>query len=172
MLVAFGGLPGSGKTNLAKRLAQQLSAVYLRIDTIEQALIRSDVMRADIGPVGYCIAYELAGENLRLGRLVVTDSVNALQITRDSWKEVARNANVPIAEVEVRCSDSDEHRRRVEGRLTDIEGAPRLTWDAVQSRTYEPWPTANIVIETAGRPIIETADELIDRIRAFRSLAS
>ena len=38
MLIIFSGLPGSGKSTIARALAQQLGAVYLRIDTIEQAI--------------------------------------------------------------------------------------------------------------------------------------
>ena len=38
MLIIFGGLPGSGKSTIARALALRLGAVYLRIDTIEQAI--------------------------------------------------------------------------------------------------------------------------------------
>ncbi|MGI4830918.1 MAG: AAA family ATPase [Janthinobacterium lividum] len=127
MLVAFGGLPGSGKTTLARRLARRWAAVYLRIDTIERAIISSGVLRGDIGAAGYVTAYKLAEENLSIGRIVVADSVNALQVTRGSWREIAENAHVPIAEVEVRCSNLMEHQRRIEGRSSDVEGAPPLT---------------------------------------------
>lgn len=41
MLIAFGGLPGTGKTTVAQTLARKLAAVYLRIDSLEQALIAS-----------------------------------------------------------------------------------------------------------------------------------
>jgi predicted kinase len=35
ILIIFGGLPGTGETTLARALAEQLGAVFLRIDTIE-----------------------------------------------------------------------------------------------------------------------------------------
>nr|WP_246751941.1 AAA family ATPase [Bradyrhizobium diazoefficiens] len=37
-LIVFGGLPGTGKTTVARELTQRLAATYLRIDTIEQTL--------------------------------------------------------------------------------------------------------------------------------------
>ena len=37
-LIIFSGLPAAGKTTLARILATQLDALYLRIDTIEQSL--------------------------------------------------------------------------------------------------------------------------------------
>ena len=38
MLIIFGGLPGIGKTTIARELASQLGAIYVRIDSIEQAI--------------------------------------------------------------------------------------------------------------------------------------
>jgi len=90
MLIVFGGLPGTGKTTLAKALATKYAAVYLGIDTIEQAIRSSGVLRDDIESDGYITAYWLAEENLYMGRSVVADSVNPLQITRNSWAHVAQ----------------------------------------------------------------------------------
>jgi adenylate kinase len=42
LLVIFAGLPGTGKTTIARALARDLGAVYLRIDSIEQAILASD----------------------------------------------------------------------------------------------------------------------------------
>jgi predicted kinase len=120
VLIAFGGLPGTGKTTLARTVASRYAAVYLRIDTIEQAIQDSDVLRANIGAAGYVTAYRVAADNLRVGRSVVGDAVNPLTVTRDSWAEVARLANVSLVEVEVICSDVQEHKGRVESRSSDI----------------------------------------------------
>ena len=38
MLIVLGGLPGVGKSTIARSLAQQIGEVHLRIDTIEQAM--------------------------------------------------------------------------------------------------------------------------------------
>ena len=48
MLIVFSGLPGTGKTTLAKDLAATTGAVYLRIDTIEQAIRNSGALAQDV----------------------------------------------------------------------------------------------------------------------------
>ena len=50
MFIIFGGLPATGKPTLDRLLALQLSAVYLRIDTIEQAMAPTDVMSVPASP--------------------------------------------------------------------------------------------------------------------------
>ena len=164
MLIVFGGLPGTGKTTIAKAIAKRYAAVYLRVDTIEMAIRTTEVLREDIGPAGYVVAYWVAEENLRLGRIVVADSVNPLQITRESRSLVARNADMPLVEVEVLCSDLAEHRRRIESRTPDLDGLPPLTWKSVCERTYEKWSAPHLVIDTAGKSVNETGQELMDRL--------
>jgi predicted kinase len=123
MLVILGGLPGTGKTTLARSLARELHAVHLRIDSIEVALHRAGV--TSVSDEGYRIAYALAEDNLKLGLTVIADSVNPIAITRDAWRAVARRANVRAIDVEIVCSDVEEHRLRVESRTSDIDGS----WD-------------------------------------------
>jgi predicted kinase len=171
LLIVFGGLPGTGKTTLAKAVAKRCAAVYLRIDTIEMAIRTTDVLRKDIGSAGYVTAYWVAEENLRLGRAVVADSVNPLQITRESWALVARNAEVPLVEVEVLCSDPIEHRQRIERRTPDLDGLPPLTWANVSERIYEKWSAPHLVIDTARKSVRETEQDLIDRLAAAGHLS-
>jgi predicted kinase len=165
MLIIFGGLPGVGKTTLAKAVAREWEAVYLRVDTIEQALRFSETLQGEVGPAGYLVAYRLAEENLRIGRTVVADSVNPLNITRDAWLSVAAGASRDAIEIEVICSDPSEHRRRVETRNADIDGLSWPTWQAVLERTYEDWTRPHLVLDTAKKSIEEVTEELFNRLR-------
>ena len=149
MLIVFSGLPGVGKTVIARELARQIGAVYIRIDSIEQALRDSGAVRQSLDDAGYRAAYAVAEDNLRLGYTVVADCVNPLQLTRDAWVEVAKKAGVRAVEVEVTCSDAAEHRRRVETRVSDLPGLRPPTWDEVLAREYHPWDREHIVIDSA-----------------------
>jgi predicted kinase len=160
MLIILGGLPGTGKTTIARELARRIGAVHVRIDSIEQALRGVGALSQPVNDAGYQIGYAVAEDNLRLGRTVIADSVNPLAVTRDAWAAVASRAQVAAIEIEVTCSDVSEHRRRVEARSTDISGFSPLTWQEVVSRNYEPWNREHIVIDTAHRSIEETVETL------------
>ena len=160
MLIVFAGLPATGKSAIARELARQIGATYLRIDSIEYAIRRAGFATEDLCDTGYRIAYALAEENLRLGRSVVADSVNPITVTRDAWLDVARRAGVRSVEVEIICSDRDEHRRRLETRITDFPDTKPLTWQDVISRQYEPWNREHLILDTAVLSIEEIAGKI------------
>jgi predicted kinase len=155
MLIVFAGLPGTGKTTIAEELARQLQAVYLRIDAIEQTLRDSGAYNNLTNDAGYCVAYVIAEENLRLGRVVVADSENPLEMTRDAWLKVAARAQVRAIEVELTCSNLEAHRQRIEGRVDDIKGLRHPSWQSVIRREYQGWTRDHMIVDTAQRSVEE-----------------
>ena len=161
MLVIFGGLPYVGKTTIAQELARQIGAMHVRIDSIEQAIRDcTPVVPSPLDEAGYRVGYAIARDNLRIGRSVVADSVNPLLITRDAWLRVGQNAQVDTIEIEVICSDSREHRSRVERRLRDISGLRLPTWEEVISREYHAWNREHIAIDTTNRSVAQNFEIL------------
>jgi len=165
MLIIFSGLPGAGKTAIAWELARQLNAVYLRTDSIEQAIRDSGAVSGPLDDGGYRVGYTLAEDNLRLGRTVVADSVNPLKVTRDAWTGIASRAGVSAVEIEVICSDPKEHRRRVETRTSDIRGLRLPTWQEVISREYHAWDREHFVIDTTGHAVEESVEIIRSMLR-------
>jgi len=159
-LIIFAGLPGVGKTTLSLELARQIDAAYVRIDSIEQALRNIGLITGSWEDFGYRIGYAVASDNLRVGRSVVADSVNPLPMTRSAWAAVASQAGAAAINVEVRCSDAIEHRRRVEMRVSDISGFQLPSWEEVMGREYQTWADEHIVIDTAGRNVESCLKEL------------
>ena len=162
MLYIFSGLPATGKSTLALGLAQVKHAVYVRVDTIEQALREAGV--AVEGASGYVVGYAVAADNLRLGLSVVADSVNPMKITRDAWRTVADQLQVPVIEIEVICSDLTLHRHRVESRVVNIPELKLPSWDQVVHREVEAWDRDHVVIDTAGHAPEDSLAQLLGMV--------
>jgi predicted kinase len=154
-LIVFAGRPGVGKSSIARELARKTGAFWLRIDSIEQAIKASGVTFVD--SAGYLVAQAVAEENLRLGHNVIADSVNGSVLTREDWRCAGERGGARIIEVETICSDSEEHRRRVETRPPDVRGLIPPKWQVVTNLEYEPWDRDHLTIDTAGRSIEDCA---------------
>jgi predicted kinase len=163
MLIILSGLPGVGKTSIARELAIGLGAVHVRIDSIEQALRGAG---HQVEGEGYDVAYVVAEDNLRVGRTVVADCVNPWPLTRAAWRSVAERVGVPVLEIEVVCSDPIEHRGRVESRQPDFAGHALPTWQDVVDRDYRPWDHDRLVLDTAGSDVSTCVREIQSRLPA------
>lgn len=159
-LIAFSGRSGTGKTTISKALAVRLRAVYLRIDTIEQTLKAAG--SESVGPAGYAVANALAESNLLLGQSVVADCVNPVRDSRVGWTKVAAQASARLIDIHLICSNSAEHRRRVEERLADIPGHIQPTWEAVTQQEFEARDDDHLLLDTATL----SPEELVDRCYA------
>jgi len=164
-LFIFSGLPASGKSTLAKFLARELKAAYLRIDTIEQGL--RDLCKIDVQGEGYKLAYRIVEDNLKLNISVVADSCNPVNLTRDEWEDVARSSNSDFVNIEVICSDKAEHKNRADLRKPEITNLKLPTWENIEKREYHIWKKDRIIIDTAGKSIHECEIELTEKIHEY-----
>ncbi len=163
MLIVFGGLPGSGKTTLSASLAAQVPATWLRIDQLEAAMWNCGVARDfTTGIAAYGVAHAVADAQLALGRPVIIDAVNPVEVARQGWRDLAASRGVELRFIEVVCSDRDLHRRRVTERVSDLAGLTVPTWEEVMKREYEPWTDERLVVDMAG-----DADECVRAVRAY-----
>ena len=158
MLIVFSGSSGVGKTSIARALATAAGAVHLRIDSIEQALRGCGWT---VEGEGYAVAYAVAEDNLRLGRIEIADSVNPWPLTRDAWRAVATRAGVRAIEIEIVCSDTEIHRHRVESRVADIPGHTVPTWREVTERDYRPWDRERMVLDSARMDVAESVRTIL-----------
>jgi predicted kinase len=160
-LVILSGLPGVGKTTIARELAVVLDAVHVRIDSIEQVLRDAGFSVYDHG---YRVGYAVAADNLRLGRTVIADCVNPWPLTRREWQAVASRTAARAVSVELVCSDVEEHRRRVESRSADIARHRLPTWSEVMAHDYRPWDSDRLVLDTARLNVAHSVQTIVSAV--------
>ena len=167
-LTVVGGLPAVGKTAVCREIlrlragSQAGPPTWLRIDSIEQALRDSNEMLPGMpAGAGYYVAAAVARDVLTSGGDVLVECVNPLSLTRRLWEETASALGCRFLAVEIVCSDKAEHRRRVQQRVSDIEGLELPDWRAVERRDYAPWPEADLHLDTARLTATEAARAIV-----------
>jgi len=162
ILYIFSGLPGTGKSTLAALLCKHIGASYVRVDTIEQSL--KDICGLDIYLEGYQLAYRLASDSLNQGLSVVGDSCNSVPESRKEWEQTAINSMAQYINIEIFCSDTIEHKARVENRNSSVEGLVLPNWESVKNRVYHCWDSAVISIDTAGQSPEQSMKQLLTKL--------
>lgn len=164
-VIAISGLPGVGKTAVAAGVASRVGAVHLSIDSIEEALLCPGLEAGwKVGVAAYETARAAAEQNLELGKTVVVDAVNDSDEARGTWRRAAADQGARLQFVHLTCSDSAEHRKRLEGRSRSFTRVPEPTWSDVAERTrqYPPWVDECAAIDTAGIAV----DVVVNRVVA------
>jgi predicted kinase len=149
LLVVFGGLPGTGKTSIARGVADSLGATFLRVDSIEAAIERAGVRLLDL-PAGYAVAQAVTGDQLRSRRPVVVDAVNPVRVARAAWQQLADDCGARLRFVRVVVRDEGEHRRRVESRVADIEGHVLPSWADVTAQLQDEWTEPHLELDNSS----------------------
>ncbi|GAA1680153.1 hypothetical protein GCM10009830_28980 [Glycomyces endophyticus] len=134
-IIAFTGLPGTGKSTLSERLARTLRIPVFAGDWMMGALtpyrILDDLDRDAFISLHDHVLETLALRQLLLDQSAVTDSVLS-DATARKWAGTAAEHGARLRVIECVCSEVDLHRSRLEGRVRGIPGWHEIGWDHVE----------------------------------------
>lgn len=156
-LIVFAGLPGMGKTSLARTVARELRAVYLDKDTIKDtamALARELKLEraADLaGPLSYELLISLARDNLTLGLPVVLDSPAGYRTFQEKVDQLARSTKADLKIIECTCTNEGVLRDRIERRGQDLPEYRTRDWETFQQERarFERLAGPRLIVDTA-----------------------
>ena len=168
--IIFSGLPGTGKSALADRLAREFHLPLLRIDDLADCMPPGmDRNTTAFWDQAIFALLLLAESQLRLGVSVITDSI-FMNSDRSHACAIARQTGARFLPVHTFLSDEAVWKARVTGRLESCgANCGAASWEQVtsQRRGYRPWEPGTALFVDAVRPLDENyavVKEMIARL--------
>jgi predicted kinase len=147
-LVIFSGLPGTGKSTLADRLARELRWPLLRIDDVVGEIPENPNVAFWDSKVAILLG--LTETQLELGLSVIVDSV-FMNMDRNHAQEIARKHQARFRPIYVFASDDKVWKERVTARYKEMNHKDVATWEQIQHQRgrFRQWePDTALFVDT------------------------
>ncbi len=112
------GLPGSGKSFLARRLARALNAEYISSDAVRMRVLEQRSYSAYERNNIYSLMQKMTRDALNSGRNVVADATFYRRALREEFRRLAGDLNIAFKLIEVRAARPTIERRLKRPRRT------------------------------------------------------
>ncbi len=164
MLIIFSGLPATGKTTLARKVAEKTGAIILRTDVIRKEMFAEPKYTEDEKEQVYNEMFLRAKKFLIKGQAVILDANFYLQSLRDRAGDVARQSGKKFFIVEC-ILDEEKVLGRMNERISkgDASDANSIEIYHRIKKLWEPIPEPHIVIDTSGEGALEEVLEKISK---------
>lgn len=150
--VIFSGLPGTGKSTLANRLARELRWPLLRIDDVVGDI--PDNAGIDFWDSQVSILLGLAEAQLELGIDVIVDSV-FMNTDRHHAQAIARKYKSSFRPIYTFLSDDKIWEERLTARYVELNNPAVSTWEQVkhQREHFRAWePDTALFVDALNSP--------------------
>ncbi|MCH8995431.1 MAG: AAA family ATPase [Chloroflexi bacterium] len=115
-LLQMAGVPGSGKSALARLIGRSTGAVVLDKDVLKTAALAADAEEPLAGEIAYEAFFALAHHLLGQGLSVILDSPSFWETIPKKGAAIAAGRCIPYYFIECLCPDREELARRLRDR--------------------------------------------------------
>ncbi len=161
----FTGLPCSGKTTVADKVAEKLKACGMKVERLDGDIVRKSLTR-DLG-----FSKEDRDKNIErvtfVAKLLSRNGVAVLPAFVSPYigaRDNARNETTNFIEVYVKCSVEACEKRDVKGMYQKAREGIIKEFTGVDDPYEEP-PNPEIIIETDKETVEESTQKVLDKVR-------
>ena len=153
------GMPGSGKSALARLIGRSTKAIVLDKDVLKSAALEAGADEKLASGIAYDTFFALAGHLLGQGWTVVLDSPSFWETIPQRGSKIATQRHIPYFFIECYCDDDVELARRLRER-TRMASQPGQEILDESLETITP-PDAHLRVDTT-QPIDHTLSIALD----------
>ena len=166
-LVVLTGLPGTGKSYVARKLAEKLPFAILQTDAVRKAVFPHPTYEPSESGLVYQVCHELMARLLAQGVRVVFDATNLSESGRRVLYRIADESGAKLAVVRVTASERtacERLRRREAG--VDAAALSDADWAVYQKMiASEERIARNHFVVNTDRPIEPALDRIVRAVR-------
>lgn len=160
-LIIFSGLPGTGKSALANRLARELRIPLLCIDDVIGEIPENPGIPFWDSKVAILLG--LTRVQLELGISVIVDSV-FMNKDRNHAQEIARKNKAQFLPIYVFVSNEDIWKERVRTRYQETKHNNIATWEQIQRQRghFRSWEPDSALFVDSLNPVDQNYEAILD----------
>ncbi len=162
MIILVSGLPGSGKSYFASRLAAGLGAQYINSDKTRKEMNRMGRYTFEDKRVVYERMAALTDEAMKRGSDVVVDATFYNLIFRKLFIGLAEQHNVPLRLIEVVAEEAIAKERLMRPRK--YSEADYAVYQKIKSQ-FETFEEPHLILKSANLPVDRNIEIALDYIQ-------
>jgi len=150
LLVVVFGLPGTGKTFLARELAHELGLVHINTDNTRRKILKRPGYTDKEKELVYDKMFEFVLDYLRRGKGVVVDGTFYREEFREKLRKIAREANTKPVFVELTAPEAVVRKRTIERKKRGSESDADFSVYGKIRQEFEPLKEPHLVIDSTA----------------------